>query len=134
VATPFAARGAFGAIASPLGNVHATGMGVRLHGGKAVAGDFVLKVFVFDKQNNHVLADTNQLPLGTPIVQPFGPGPQDVFAKLTAFEPIRFPSISTPTPRNRIDAAIAAVSDTSLVSAGRMFGIPRYKTAAGRCT
>ena len=220
VASPFASRGAFATIASPLGNVHATGVGVRLRGGKLVPGDFVLKVFVFDKQelgsatpsitgsnfqgvgidveplpvqraldvagravpakagarkaaaattpaqhqrrhrpivggvqispaganfvgtmgclvrrrggklfalsNNHVLADTNQLPLGTSIVQAFGPGPQDVFAKLTAFEPIRFPSISTPTPRNRIDAAIAAVSDNSLVAAGRMFGIPRY--------
>ena len=156
----FAARGAFSAFATPLSNVHATGVGMRLRQGKVVEDDFVIKVYVFDKQdlgarapkitrgefqgigidvehlpvqqalhkarrtaraiattpsqhqqrrrpvvgglqisplganfvgtlgclvtrgsqlfalsNNHVLADTNRLPIGTQIVQPFGSNP-----------------------------------------------------------
>src|SRR5437773_1416387 len=47
----FAARGAFSAFATPLSNVHATGVGVRLRAGKVVDNDFVLKVYVFDKQD-----------------------------------------------------------------------------------
>lgn len=202
-------RGAFSAFASPLENVHATGVGIRVRDGKLQADDFVLKVYVYDKadlgnltpsitgkafkgvgidveampvqralattpaqhrarrrpavggiqvspaganfvgtlgcivrkgsqlfllSNNHVLADTNQLPVGTGIVQAFGPGPQDVIARLSAFEPIRFPSMQTPNPRNRLDAAVAAVADPKLVRTGTMFGIAKYvpKLAAPR--
>ena len=35
-------RGAFAAFASPLQNVHASGVGIRLRAGKAVPGDFVI--------------------------------------------------------------------------------------------
>ena len=194
-------RGAFSAFATPLENVHATGVGIRVRDGKPQAGDFVLKVYVYDKEdlgrhtpaitgkafkgvgidveampvqralattpaqhrarrrpaaggiqvspagasfvgtlgcivrrgsqlfllsNNHVLADTNQLALGTGIVQPIGPGPKDVIARLSAFEPIRFPSVQTPNPRNRLDAAVAAVTDPKLVQTGTMFGVPKY--------
>jgi hypothetical protein len=41
--------GASPATATPLTNVHATGAGIRVRGGKVVPGDFVLKVYVFEK-------------------------------------------------------------------------------------
>lgn len=214
----FSARGAFSAFATPLTNVHATGVGIRIRNGKIIENDFVLKVYVFDKQdlgnntpsvtrgsfqgvgidveqlsvqmafakrktakkpqkgsaaalattpaqhqqrrrpvvgglqisplganfvgtlgcfvkrgsrlfalsNNHVMADTNQLPLGTSIVQSFGTNPADIFARLADFETIRFPSSAGGTPRNRIDAAIASVTDQTLVRTGTMFGIANY--------
>ena len=50
-ATAFTARGAFSAFATPLSNVHATGVGIRIKGGKIIVDDFVLKVYVFDKQD-----------------------------------------------------------------------------------
>src|SRR5262249_10852453 len=50
-ATAFAARGAFAAFATTLRNVHATGVGVRVRQGKIIEDDFVLKVYVFDKQD-----------------------------------------------------------------------------------
>jgi hypothetical protein len=202
----FAARGAMSAFATPLSNVHATGVGIRVRGGEPVLDEFVLKVYVYDKvgldvtppltqqfgdveidveplpiqqalqavppqrqrqrpvpggvsiaplneafvgtlgcflrrvaggteqifalSNNHVLADTNRLPIGTPIVQP-GPEiaptkPGDVFAALSAFVPIQFPT-SGPTPVvNRLDAAIAVVADRELIQLRRMFGVDRY--------
>jgi hypothetical protein len=208
----FAARGAFSAFATPLTNVHATGVGIRVRDGKIVDGDFVIKVYVFDKQdlgrntpaitqgqfdgvgidvehlpvqqalatrrmtttieagttpaqhqarhrpvigglqisplganfvgtlgclvrrgtqvfvlsNNHVVADTNRLPIGKEIVQTFGMAPADVFARLADFETIRFPQPGGATPRNRMDAAIAAVTAPNLVRIGTMFGIPNY--------
>jgi len=207
----FVARGAFSAFATPLTNVHATGVGLRIRQGKILDDDFVIKVYVFDKQdlgsrapkitrgefqgigidvehlpvqqallkprrakaqattnptqhqvrrrpvvgglqisplganfvgtlgclvirgsqlfalsNNHVLADTNKLPIGTPIVQPFGSNPADVFARLTDFEQIRFPQPGGSTPRNRMDAAIAAVTDPALVRTRSIFGISNY--------
>ena len=42
-------RGAFAGMATPLTNVHATGVGVRVRGGKIIDNDFVIKVYVFDK-------------------------------------------------------------------------------------
>lgn len=47
--SPFAARGGVSAFATPLSNVHATGVGIRVRNGRVVEGDFVLKVYVFDK-------------------------------------------------------------------------------------
>jgi hypothetical protein len=211
-AVPFAARGAFSAFSTPLTNVHATGVGVRRRGGRVIEGDFVIKVYVFDKQalgaatpavtrgdfkgvgidvehlpvqqalarsgtkvralagttpsqhqerrrpaiggvqispvganfvgtlgclvrrdsalfvlsNNHVLADTNRLPLGTQIVQPVGSIVTDVFARLNDFEEIRFPAPGGPAPRNRMDAAIAAVTTQNLVDDGTILGVPGY--------
>ena len=84
---------------------------------------------LFALSNNHVMADTNQLPLGTPIGQPSAFNPTDRFATLSDFEPILFPSPGR-FPRNRIDAAIAAVTDESLVQTGTMFGIPNYSPVA----
>lgn len=206
----FAARGAYSAFATPMSNVHATGVGVRVRSGRIIENDFVLKVYVFDKQdlgtrapsvtsgnfkgigidvehlpvqhalarraprssaqpsapvqhqqrrrpvigglqisplgasfvgtlgclvrrndqlfalsNNHVLADTNRLPLGTPIVQSFGSAPGDVFARLFDFDAIRFPSPGV-APRNRMDAALAAITSPSLVTQAQMFGIANY--------
>ncbi len=45
----FAARGGVSAFSTPLSNVHATGAGIRVRGGKVVPDEFVLKVYVFDK-------------------------------------------------------------------------------------
>ena len=191
---------------TPLNNVHATGVGVRIKNGKVVKNDFVLKVFVFKKlnlgnqapaitsknfenigidveelpiqrayatksastnnpkshqkrkrpivgglqiapsgvnfvgtlgcfvrrgnqvyalSNNHVLADTNQLPLGTKIAQPGGSNPNDVFARLSEIEPIKFPSPGY-APRNLLDAAIAEVSNTQLIKLKSIFKISKY--------
>jgi hypothetical protein len=220
----FAARGGVSAFSTPLSNVHATGVGIRVRGGKVVPDEFVLKVYVFDKadlgdatpalmktyggvpvdveplpiqqalaktgaskarasaapalaagvppqrqrqrpivgglsiaptnehfvgtlgcflrrvssgseqvfalSNNHVLADTNRLPIGTRIVQP-GPEveptqPGDVFAALSAFIPIQFPASRLEPVANRFDAAIAVVSDLTLIRTGRIFGINNY--------
>ncbi len=85
---------------------------------------------IFALSNNHVLADTNRLPIGTAIVQPgpeVGPTrPGDVFAALSSFVPIDFPASRADPVRNRVDAAIAIVSDRSLIAPGQMFGIANY--------
>jgi hypothetical protein len=223
-----AARGGVSAFATPLSNVHATGVGVRMRGGRIKSDDFVIKVYVFDKMslgaatpeltknyegvevdvetlpiqlalgatrasrarkgrsaaaaaaaaaatlpqrqrrrpivggisiaplneffvgtlgcflrrvsgateqifalsNNHVMADTNRLPIGTSIVQP-GPEvapstPGDIFAALSAFIPIQFPTGRLNPVVNRFDAAIAVVTDLRLIRRGRIFGINRY--------
>ena len=64
--------------------------------------------------NNHVLANLNALPVGTPIFQPGladgGNPAQDQIATLT-----RFVSLSTDTP-NRVDCALAAIIDPDTVS------------------
>ena len=85
---------------------------------------------IFALSNNHVLADTNRLPIGTPIVQP-GPEiepttPNDVFAALSAFIPIQFPASRLNPVRNRFDAAIAVVADLSLIRRGTILGINNY--------
>lgn len=82
---------------------------------------------VFVLSNNHVLANTNQLPAGTEIAQPFSSSATDVFARLTSFETIQLASPANPFPaRNRIDAAIARVTDPAFVQTGSMFGISNY--------
>jgi len=225
----FAARGGVSAFSTPLSNVHATGVGIRVRNGKVVPDEFVLKVYVFDKadlgadtpalmkayegvevdveplpiqqalaktaaakaraprasksatktaaaadlaqrrrhrpvvaglsiapanesfvgtlgcflrritsgteqifalSNNHVLVDTNRLPIGTQIVQP-GPEvaptrPGDVFAALSAFIPLQFPTSRLQPVTNRFDAAIAIVSDLRLIKTGSMFRINNY--------
>jgi hypothetical protein len=42
-------RGAFAGMRTPMSNVHATGVGIRVRDGKIVDQDFVIKVYVFDK-------------------------------------------------------------------------------------
>lgn len=77
----------------------------------------------FILSNNHVLANVNRLPLGRRIVQPSG---ASHVARLSDFEPIRFPS-SAGTPRNRMDAAIALLDDAQLTTMPcQMFGIANY--------
>jgi hypothetical protein len=226
-ASAFAVRGGVAAFTTPLTNIHATGVGVRVRGGKIVPGDFVIKVYVFDKcdlgdaapeltkrfgdieidveplpiqqalatrpamdaeadaggsgvavaaaadpqrirhrpivgglsiaplnepsagtlgcfvrrvssgtqqifalSNNHVLADANRLPLGTSIVQPGAEiahtGASGVFAALSEFVPIQFPTCRATPVSNRIDAAIAVVSDVTLIEQATIFGIANY--------
>ncbi len=64
--------------------------------------------------NNHVLANQNALPLGTPIFQPGildnGNPAIDRIATLTSFVPLE-----TDKP-NRVDCALAAILDASLVT------------------
>jgi uncharacterized protein YwbE len=72
-------RGAFSAFTTPLTNVHATGIGIRLRRGQIVEDDFVLKVYVYDKLDlgtdtpalmrefQGVEVDVEQLPVQTPL-------------------------------------------------------------------
>jgi hypothetical protein len=90
---------------------------------------------VFALSNNHVLANVNSLPVGTPICQP-GPEsvpttPADVFASLTNFIPIQFPDVRFQRRVNLFDAAIARVSDQNLIKFGAIFGIPNYSARLG---
>ena len=221
----FAAREDTAAFATPLSNIHATGVGIRIKDKKMVKDDFTLKVYVFSKidlkektpeltrqfngiavdvevlpvqlalakrkkavrlqraaatasattisqhrtkhrpieggisiapinepfvgtlgcflqrvtggskqifalSNNHVMADVNRLPVGTLIVQP-GPevaqsAPEDVFAALSAFIPIRFPQTRLDPVVNAFDAAISIVSDETLIKTSAIFGISNY--------
>jgi hypothetical protein len=52
VSSAFSTRGAFSAFSTPLNNVHATGVGIRVRNGNIVPGEFVIKVYVFDKVAN----------------------------------------------------------------------------------
>ncbi len=86
---------------------------------------------VFVLSNNHVLADTNRLTIGTAVVQP-GPevaptSPNDVFAALSAFIPIQFPATRIDPVVNVFDAAIAVVADESLIRKGAILGIDKYE-------
>ena len=216
----FAAREDTPAFATPLSNIHATGVGVRMKDRKMIKDDFTLKVYVFSKidlkektpeltrrfngidvdvealpvqlallkrkavqspksaattipqhrtkhrpieggisiapinepfagtlgcflqritggskqifalSNNHVMADVNRLPVGTSIVQP-GPevaqsAPEDVFAALSAFIPLQFPQTRLDPVINLFDAAIAIVSNETLIKKSAMFGISNY--------
>lgn len=80
--------------------------------------------------NNHVLADTNALPIGTHIAQPGAEtapiDPEDVFAALSNFIPLQFSMHPSSTPVNRFDAAIALVSDPGQVCTGEILGIDKY--------
>jgi hypothetical protein len=85
---------------------------------------------VFALSNNHVMADTNRLALGTLIVQP-GPevGPtntDDVFAALSSFVPIQFPNGRLDPVINNFDAAISVVADENLIQTGSILGIDNY--------
>src|SRR5438093_3831168 len=81
----------------------------------------------FILSNNHVLADENQLPIGTAIYQPglldHGDPATDAIARLTQFVPL---SASTP---NRVDCAIAEVADPDLVRARVMSRVGKLRSA-----
>jgi hypothetical protein len=49
VVSAFSTRGAMSAFSTPLNNIHATGVGVRIRRGEIIPDDFVIKVYVFDK-------------------------------------------------------------------------------------
>jgi hypothetical protein len=82
----------------------------------------------FILSNNHVLADENRLPLGSPILQPGpldGGGAGDEIATLTEF--VALDSVGM----NKVDAAIAAVDAPNLVDSGILFiGPPAGQTRA----
>lgn len=84
---------------------------------------------VFVLSNNHVLADENQLPLGSPIFQPGlldgGKPATDQIAKLTKFIKLKTTSM------NKVDCAIAKALSKALVSNSILFiGPPTGTTAA----
>lgn len=89
---------------------------------------------IFTLSNNHVLADVNQLPLGTKIVQPgpeappFVTKPADVFATLSSFIPIHFPTGPNDPTLNRFDAAIASVTNDAQIAPASILGLPRNNT------
>jgi hypothetical protein len=78
--------------------------------------------------NNHVLADENQLPIGSPIFQPGlldgGNTATDTIAELSEFVKLTSASI------NKVDAAIARVLDESQVSNKILFIGPPQGVAA----
>jgi hypothetical protein len=85
---------------------------------------------IFALSNNHVLADTNRLPVGASIIQPGAEtgtsDAGDAFAALSEFIPIRFPTDAFNREVNRFDAAIARVTDLGLIRKRAMFGIGNY--------
>jgi len=90
---------------------------------------------VFALSNNHVFANSNQAKLGDAVLQPGsmdgGSNPGDAIGTLADFEHIKFCTLGgLQCPANRIDAAIASVTEESL---GRStpsdgYGTPRVKT------
>ena len=90
---------------------------------------------IFALSNNHVLADTNRLPIGTQIVQPgpeVGPTtPDDVFGALADFIPIDFPSGRLSPSINTFDAAIAVVPDETLITTSKILGIDNFNPSVG---
>ena len=78
--------------------------------------------------NNHVLADENQLPLGSPIFQPGlldgGNPATDQIAKLTKFVTL------TTTGTNKVDCAIAEAKSNLVTNAILFIGAPNGKTDA----
>lgn len=66
--------------------------------------------------NNHVLANQNRAPIGSPIVQPGpadgGRAPQDTIGFLSDFIPIQFVARDR-MPENLVDAAIAETTDAA---------------------
>jgi hypothetical protein len=110
-------------------------VGFAFSGAKAgyvMAGTFGAVVAVgtdwYILSNNHVLANQNQLPLGSPIYQPGlldknTPGP-DAIAKLT-----KFVKLSATTP-NKVDCAIAKIDKNSLVSPVIMPQVNKLKSGA----
>ncbi len=85
---------------------------------------------LFALSNNHVLADANNLPTGTVIVQA-GPetaatNPADSFATLSNFLPLQFPAGRFDRRTNQFDAAIAQVTDANLIARSQILGIANY--------
>ena len=78
--------------------------------------------------NNHVLADENRLPIGSPIFQPGlldgGNEATDVVARLT-----KFIALSAAQP-NAVDCAIAEVTSPKLVSAALLLPIGKLKSGS----
>ncbi|CAG7840819.1 hypothetical protein Z959_00355 [Clostridium novyi B str. ATCC 27606] len=83
----------------------------------------------FILSNNHVLADLNNINLGTPIIQPSivngGDSEKDQVAVLSKFIPLRFIN-ETKRPENYMDVAIAKVINNNFVSSDiRFIGKPK---------
>ena len=84
--------------------------------------------------NNHVIADINRAPIGSPIIQPAkfdgGVTPRDNIARLAAFEPIDFAG------PNRVDAALGALTDPAIAAPGALtlgpFADPPFPGAVGQ--
>jgi hypothetical protein len=80
--------------------------------------------------NNHVLADSNRAPAGSPIVQPGvfdgGKDPADKIATLDRFIPIQFaPQIPLERHNNIVDAALGAVDFQDATREQYFGGAPR---------
>ncbi|PSL79708.1 hypothetical protein C7T35_36290 [Variovorax sp. WS11] len=102
----------------PLGGKFVGTLGCFVRGGDGAGPLFILS-------NNHVLANVNRFPIGTPFTQPFSAGAADTIATLSSFEPILFPAPGS-QPRNVIDAAIAVVTEPKKVKTGSMLNIKKY--------
>ena len=66
--------------------------------------------------NNHVIADLDRAPIGSPIIQPVkfdgGVAPRDELARLAAIEPIDF------ADDNHVDAAVGVLTDSAIAAPG----------------
>ncbi len=109
-------------------------VGFQFTGGKAgylMAGTFGAVVTADGVwhilSNNHVLADENALPIGSPIFQPglldHGRPGEDQIAKLTRFIPLN------PMGPNAVDCAIAETLSKKTVGAGFLPKIGRLKSS-----
>ncbi len=105
---------------APLGGNYVGTLGCFVRRG----GDDNGPLFVLS--NNHVLADVNRFPIGKAFTQPFSANAADTIATLSGFEPILFPTPGS-QPRNVMDAAIAAVTDTRQVVTGKILNIRKYR-------
>ena len=50
-------EGAFSAFSTPMNNVHATGVGLRVRSGRPVINEHVLKMFVYEKLSPEALGE-----------------------------------------------------------------------------
>ena len=86
----------------------------------------IFKKEYFILSNNHVIADCNKAPIGIPIVQPGSPsGGIGEIAYLETFVQLKFIEYSK-KPVNYMDAAIAKISNKSLVQ-NRIFSVGKIK-------
>ncbi len=90
---------------------------------------------IFALSNNHVFANSNRASIGDPVLQPGsldgGNAPDDAIGHLVDFEEIKFCTLGGMScPNNRIDAAIAGVTEKSVGRATPSdgYGTPRIES------
>lgn len=87
---------------------------------------------IFALSNAHVLGKANEMSLNHAVVQP-GSNPGGVsFASVSRFSAMSFfENANNVTSICTVDAAIARISDTSMIQTGAIFGVPNYAPQPG---